>query len=62
MIREKLSSLGTSESVRSGYSVKSDSYIAQGLNVLSQVESAAIAGQTGMTLDGMYKNKIITKD
>lgn len=62
MIREKLSSLGTSESVRSGYSVKSDSYIAQGLNVLSQVESAAVAGQTGMTLDGMYKNKIITKD
>lgn len=62
MIREKLSSLGTSETVRSGYSVKADSYIAQGLNVLSQVESAAIAGQTGMTLDGMYKNKIITKD
>lgn len=62
MIREKLSSLGTSESVRSGYSIKSDSYIAQGLNVLSQVESAAVAGQTGMTLDGMYKNKIITKD
>lgn len=62
MIREKLSSLGTSESVRSGYSVKSDSYIAQGLNVLSEIESAAVAGQTGMTLDGMYKNKIITKD
>lgn len=62
MIREKLSSLGTSETVRSGYSVKDDSYIAQGLNVLSQVESAAVAGQTGMTLDGMYKNKIITKD
>lgn len=62
MIREKLSSLGTSETVRSGYSVKADSYIAQGLNVLSQVESAAVAGQTGMTLDGMYKNKIITKD
>lgn len=62
MIREKLSSLGTSETVRSGYSVKADSYIAQGLNVLSQVESTAIAGQTGMTLDGMYKNKIITKD
>lgn len=62
MIREKLSSLGTSETVRSGYSVKADSYIAQGLNVLSHVESAAVAGQTGMTLDGMYKNKIITKD
>lgn len=62
MIREKLSSLGTSESVRSGYSIKTDNYIMQGLNVLSQVESAAVAGQTGMTLDGMYKNKIITKD
>ncbi len=62
MIREKLSSLGTSESIRSGYSIKADSYIIQGLNVLSQVESAAVAGQTGMTLDGMYRNKIITKD
>lgn len=62
MIREKLSSLGTSETVRSGYSVKADSYIAQGMEVLSKAESAAIAGQTGMTLDGMYKNKIITKD
>lgn len=62
MIREQLTSLGTSESIRSGYSVKADSYIIQGLNVLSQAESAAIAGQTGMTLDGMYENKIITKD
>lgn len=62
MIRGKLSSLGTSETVRSGYSVKADSYIIQGLNVLSQAESAAVAGQTGMTLDGMYKNKVITKD
>lgn len=62
MIRERLSSLGTSESVRSGYSIKADNYIMQGLNVLSQVESAAVAGQTGMTLDGMYRNKIITKD
>lgn len=62
MIREKLSTLGTSETVRSGYSIKNDNYIIQGLNVLSQIESATIAGQTGMTLDGMYKNKIITKD
>lgn len=62
MIREKLSSLGTSETVRSGYSVKADSYIMQGLNVLSKIESEAIAGQAGMTLDGMYHNKIITKD
>lgn len=62
MIRERLSSLGTSETVRSGYSIKNDNYIMQGLNVLSQIESAAIAGQAGMTLDGMYKNKIITKD
>lgn len=61
MIRERLSSLGTSETVRSGYSIKSDSYIMQGLEVLSEAQSAAVAGQTGMTLDGMYKNKIITK-
>lgn len=61
LIRDKLSSLGTSETVRSGYSIKSDSYIMQGLQVLSEAESAAVAGQTGMTLDGMYKNKIITK-
>lgn len=62
MIRAKLSSLGTSETIRSGYSVKLGSQIAQGLEVLSQVESAAVARQAGMTLDGMYKNKIITKD
>lgn len=62
MIRAKLSSLGTSEITRSGYSVKLGSQIAQGLEVLSQVESAAVAGQAGMTLDGMYKNKIITKN
>ena len=62
MIREKLTGLGTSETVRSGYSVKSDNYIAQGLNVLSKMESAAVAGETGMTLDGMYRNKLITKE
>lgn len=62
MIREKISSLGTSETVRSGYSIKADSHIVQGLNVLSELESAQVAGQAGMTLDGMYKNKIITKE
>lgn len=62
MIRERLGSLGTSETIRSGYSVKENDQIMQGLKVLSQIESEQIAGASGMTLDGMYKNEIITKE
>lgn len=62
LVRSKLSSLGTTEIVRSGYSVKVGPYIQQGMQVLTEAASAAIAGQTGMTLDGMYKNKMVTKE
>lgn len=61
MIREKIS-LGTTEMSRSGYSVKIGSDIYQGLNVLEKAQSGAFANQAGMTLDGMYKNEVITKD
>lgn len=62
LIRNKLSSLGTTEVVRSGYSVKLGPNIYRGLQLLSEEASAAVAGETGMTLDGMYKTKIQTKE
>lgn len=62
MIRERMMALGTIETVRSGYSVKANNQIIQGIQVLSQLDSYNLANQTGMTLDGLYNNKIITKD
>ena len=62
MIKERLIHLGTNSMTQSGYSVKEKSQIVQGLQVLDKVASEQVAGKTGMTLDGLYKNKIITKD
>lgn len=57
MIREKIK-LGTSEVVRESYAVKQQNQLIQGLKVL---DDASAINQAGMTLDGLYKNKIINK-
>ena len=58
MIRYKIK-LGTSETVREAYTVKQQNHLIKGLKVL---DDASMINQAGMTLDGLYKNKLITKD
>lgn len=58
MIRDKIK-LGTSETVREAYAVKQQNHLIKGLKVL---DDASMINQAGMTLDGLYKNKLITKD
>lgn len=62
LIKERLINLGTRQISNEGYSVKIGSEIRQGLEVLNGVKSRELAGKTGMTLDGLYKNKVITID
>lgn len=62
IIKAELSTLGSTETVRAGYSIKEGQKIQQGIQVLSEAASSEVAGMAGMTLDGLYKNKVITKD
>lgn len=62
LVKNNFNSLGTSDNIRQGYSVKEGKYIYQGYSVLSELESKNIADQAGMTLDGLYENEVITKD
>lgn len=60
LIKNRLSSLGTSEQKIEGYSVKQSNQIKGGLEILDEMAQKAAAA--GMTVDGLYKNKLITKD
>jgi hypothetical protein len=54
LISERLKGLGTSTASRSGYSVRTDKYIQQGLEILNEMDSKDIINSSGMTLEGLY--------
>ena len=60
MIQSRLGSLGTTEQNLSGYSIKQQENIKLGLQVLDEASQKEIS--SGMTIDGLYKSKIINKD
>lgn len=62
IIKNMLTSLGTSEIISEGYTLKAGKQIKQGLEVLSELQSQNIIDSSGMTLDGLYKSKVITKE
>lgn len=59
LIRDRFSSLGTSEESQSGYVAKAGNQVMQGVKVLNDAQE--LIQQSGMTMDGLYKNKRITK-
>lgn len=62
LIRKRMSDLGTSESTSTGYTAKTNGKIMQGIQVLEDAAAQQVAQQGQMTLDGLYKTKVITKD
>jgi hypothetical protein len=61
MIQDSLSSLGTNEISKEGYSYKQENQILKGLDILREASERGISLE-GMSLDGMYKNKLLTKE
>lgn len=59
MIKERLGTLGSSDNNYSGTIAKVGDSVAAGIDILRQMSQQE---QSNMTLDGMYKSKIITKD
>lgn len=60
LIRQKISSLGTTESTQEGYVSKVGQKVQQGLEVISNAKD--IIDTRGLTMDGLYKTKAISKD
>lgn len=56
-----IGTLGTSEQAREQLNIKKGSVVAQGLQVLNDAQSQAMMTEYGMSLDGLYKAKVITK-
>jgi hypothetical protein len=61
MIKDTVDKLGTSEISKEGYSAIKNKQILNGINILKEAaEKGALSGD-GMSVDGLYKNEIITK-
>jgi len=61
MIKDTIDNLGTSEISKEGYSAIKNKQILNGINILKEAaEKGALSGD-GMSIDGLYKNEIITK-
>lgn len=61
MIQDSIGKLEVNEISKEGYSYKKSNQITKGLEILKEASERG-ASLEGMTLDGMYKTKLITKD
>lgn len=64
LIRDRMQNLGTNEQTNVGYTSRANGEIRQGIAVLEELseQGKQLIQQGGMTLDGLYKTKVITKD
>lgn len=64
LIRDRMQNLGTNEQTNVGYTSRANGEIRQGVAVLEELseQGKQLIQQGGMTLDGLYKTKVITKD
>lgn len=61
MIQDSIGNLSTNEISKEGYSYKKEGQIIKGLEILREASERGV-NLEGMSLDGIYKNKLITKD
>lgn len=60
LIKNRLGTLGSTENSIEGYTSRESGQIKKGIQVLDELASKQI--EAGMTVDGLYKAKVITKD
>lgn len=61
MIKDSISNLGTSDLSTEGYSQIQNKQIISGINILKEATIRGVFSQDSLTVDGLYKNEIITK-
>ncbi len=61
IIEDAIGNLGTATISKQGYSYKKADQILKGVEILQEAANRGVSLE-GMTLDGMYKNKLLTKD
>lgn len=61
IIDEAISNLGTTSISKEGYSARQENQITRGIEILQEAASKGISLE-GMSLDGLYKTKLLTKD
>lgn len=64
MIQSVLDKLGSTQIVKEGYSERKNQQILSGVQLLSEavVKGALDEGLTSMSIDGLYKNRLLTKE
>lgn len=62
MLRDRLQNLGTQEESYQGYTKKQGKTIEQGIKILEDLASKNQSDGTNLTIDGLYKDKLITKE
>lgn len=61
IIDEAIANLGTNSISKEGYSARQEGQITKGIEILQEAASKGVSLE-GMSLDGLYKTKLITKD
>lgn len=61
IIDEAIANLGTNSISKEGYSARQESQITKGIEILQEAASKGVSLE-GISLDGLYKTKLITKD
>lgn len=61
IIDEAISNLGTTSISKEGYSARQENQITRGIEILQEAASKGV-NLEGMSLDGLYKTKLLTKD
>lgn len=60
-VKDVIDNLGTSEISKEGYSSIKNKQILNGINILKEAATKGALSGDGMSIDGLYKNEIITK-
>lgn len=61
IIEDAIGNLGTNTISKQGYSYKKEGQILKGIEILQEAANKGVSLE-GMSLDGMYKNQLLTKD
>lgn len=62
MLRDRLQNLGTKEQEFQGYTRKQGNTIQQGVEILEKIAAQNQSDGTNLTIDGLYKTKVLSKE
>lgn len=61
LVQEIIKNIGTTETTKEGYTSISNNKIINGIEILQEAAQKGILSKDGLSVDGLYKNELITK-